>query len=98
MSTSLRKAIKATNENQSMISSGTELRAKLNHENERFRETVKTMQAKLRGAQMYQNNLVTNKDSSKMLKELRLSSFRSAVRRGHNLVMWKAEPSWKLIV
>ena len=49
-----------------MISSGTELRAKLSHENERPRETMKqeelTMQAKLRGAEMHHNNIVTNKD------------------------------------
>ena len=66
MSTSLRKAIEATNGDQSMISSGTDLRAKLNHENERLRETMRqeesTMQAKLRGAEMYHHNIVTNKD------------------------------------
>ena len=66
MSPSLRKAIEATNEYQFMISSGTELRAKLNHENERLRETMRqeesTMQAKFRGAGMYHNQIVTNKD------------------------------------
>ena len=49
-----------------MISSGAELRAKLNHENERLRETMKqeesTMQARLRGAEMCHSNIVTNKD------------------------------------
>ena len=66
MSTSLWKVLEATNEYQSMISSGAELRAKLNHDNERLRETMKqeelTMQAKLRGAEMYHNNIVPNKD------------------------------------
>ena len=66
MSASLRRATKTTNKHQSMISSGTELRARLNHENERFRETVRqeesTMQARLRGAEMYHYNIVTNKD------------------------------------
>ena len=62
----LRKAVEATNEYLSMISSGTELRAKRKHENERVRETMRqeesTTQAKLRGAEMYHNNIVTNKD------------------------------------
>ena len=66
ISTSLRKAIEASNEYQSMINAGTDLRTKLRNENERLREKMKqeesTMQAKLRGVEMYHNNTVTNED------------------------------------
>ena len=49
---SLRKAVEATNEYQSMVSS----------RRDSMKQEESTTQAKLRGAEMYHNNIVTNKD------------------------------------
>ena len=62
ISASLRKAIEATNEYQSMINAGTDFRTRLRTSSRDDEARRVTTQAKLRGAEMYHNNKVTDKD------------------------------------
>ena len=66
ISRSLRQASDAANEYRSQVSFGKGVRTRLDQENEQLRETMRyeesATQAKMRGAELYHNNIITSKD------------------------------------